>query len=153
MLRSLPILAAVLGCLGFAPAPFRKPIPPDPTPAQWKKLQGNWVRARYYVNGGTLHQDGNTQVTISGKAMTYFTNGQPNSWWTMTLNARVSPPILDLEGRPGPTSTPVFLGVYRLEKDTLILCARQAQNPAQRPTKVDERQMGVLVEVFERKKP
>ena len=153
MLRSLPILVAAALCLGFAPAPFRKPAPPDPTPAQWKKLQGHWVRVRYYTNGGTLSRDGNTLMTVSGKGVTYSTNGAPNSWWTMTLDARPSPPILDMQGQPGPMGTTVFMGVYRLEKDTLILCARQTRDPAQRPTKVDEHQMGVLVEVFERKKP
>ncbi len=153
MFRGLPILVAVVLCLGFAPAPFRKPPPPDPTPAEWKKLQGNWVRVRYYANGGALHQDGNTTVVVSGKGMTYLTNGQPNSYWTITLNARTSPPILDLHGQPGPGGTQAFLGVYRLEKDTLFLCARQTQDPAQRPAKIDQHLAGVLLEVFERRKP
>src|SRR5205823_2369007 len=121
--------------------------------AQWKKLQGDWVRVRYYANGGVLHQDGSTTVTIAGKGMTYFTNGQPNTTWSMTLDARASPPILDLQGQAGPTGAPVFLGVYRLEKDTLVLCARQTQAPALRPRKFDLHQPGVLIEVFERRKP
>jgi uncharacterized protein (TIGR03067 family) len=146
----LLIVAASL-LIGFTPAPFLVPKRPDSSQEQLKKLQGEWVRTRWNVSGEEYQV---TPVTISssGKRMTLTLARLPPDRWTIRLDASKSPKVFDIEGTTPGVKGVVFVGIYRLEGDTLTLCSRWSKAEKDRPTDFDAKPH-VWLEVFQRRQP
>jgi uncharacterized protein (TIGR03067 family) len=150
MFKRAALLGAAGLALAFAPAPFPKP---DPSKAELKRLQGTWVQT-LCTRGGTpvaVASQGELTVVIAGDRMTYNAAGGGGSEWVITLDARTKHRIMDLTG-VGRSAGNNFLGVYRLQGDTLTLCSRLATPPTTRPANLTDRQPGDWLEVFQRRR-
>jgi uncharacterized protein (TIGR03067 family) len=140
-MRTCALLVAGL-TLGFAPAPFSQP---NSTRGDRKKLQGEWVRVRYTLNGKPVTTAA-IRVVIAGDRLRYGAAPGVDEW-ALTLDATKKPKVLDFKSvSPGGKT---FWGVYRLEGDTLTIWSRAGDNEALRPKDYGEG-AGVCVEVFKR---
>jgi uncharacterized protein (TIGR03067 family) len=145
MFRLLMLLFA-FASLAFAPLPFPKP---RPAATDLDALQGEWQRVRVTVNG-TVYDESKapTTIVIEGGRMKYAVSGKPTNEWEFTLAPKEGPKQFDRKGTRGAALRLVYLGVYRIEKDTFILCSC----PGTRPTNFDGVGIGVYLETFTRKK-
>jgi uncharacterized protein (TIGR03067 family) len=75
-----------------------------------------------------------------------------NNTWTLRLDASKTPKGLDME-MEGATPPVTFVGIYRLEGNTLTLCSRRSKAAKDRPTAFDGSRPGVWLEVFRRRQP
>ena len=130
------------GSLAFAPAPFPKKR--DRAQEETKRLEGRW-RQVSGQNVGVLMRIEPGRMTFSGWAST--APGARVSY-DLTLEARKSPPSYAI-AYPG-RNEPAFLGIYKLEGDTLTLCSNLAGHG--RPTAFEGPGRGSSFEVYRRVK-
>jgi uncharacterized protein (TIGR03067 family) len=151
MRKSASLLVGVILSLGFAPAPLPKP---DSTKTELKKLQGTWIRVRCTLSGQlmTTGPQGNIRAVINGNRLQYVQDGSSTTDWALTVDARKKPKVFDIKGITPSISTFTFLGVYRLEGDTLIVSSRRTTNDNERPADFDGSKRGVYIEIFKRGK-
>jgi uncharacterized protein (TIGR03067 family) len=128
MRRILPLLAVLL--VGFAPAPFPKPVRGSDMPL----LQGAWF-------GG-----GHVEARFKRDRLTYYRDGKRVNVYRVTLEPKAEPKAFDLAGSDGRN----YRGIYSLEKDTLKMCSRGRGKP--RPTAFEEGNESHF-EVLKRQKP
>jgi uncharacterized protein (TIGR03067 family) len=130
MHRPLLLLAIVLS-LAFAPAPFprrqRERGRDHP-----KRIMGEW--------------QGGHRLLIRPGRLTYNPGTQPAAY-ALTLDTNRWPAAYDL-AHPG-TATPRWLGIFKVEGDTLTLCYRSAEQG--RPAAFGS--PGAITEVYKRLKP
>jgi uncharacterized protein (TIGR03067 family) len=92
-------------------------------------------------------------AVISGGCLRYRRNGAVISVWAIKVDPRFRPARLDMRGAVAKDRRrPVFLGVYRLEGDTLTICVRQTADPRQRPKACRISVQADILEVFKRVK-
>ena len=104
----MPLLAVL--CLAFAPAPFPKPARGK---SDLERLKGSWFG------------DGGLEARFDGDRLTYYRNGELVNVYRVTLNAAATPKAIDLKGIGGGAADGrSYLGIYRLEKDTLQMYSR-----------------------------
>jgi uncharacterized protein (TIGR03067 family) len=80
--------------------------------------------------------------------MKYAVSGKPTNEWEFTLAPKESPKQFDRKGTKGAALGLVYLGVYRIEKDTFVLCSC----PGTRPADFGGIGPGVYVETYRRMK-
>jgi uncharacterized protein (TIGR03067 family) len=152
-MRVRMLLLVVVGlAVGFAPAPFPRRDGLEPGKADWKKLQGEWVRTRSLVGGVAQLSSTVTTVTISGDRLTYILGGRPTYVYAMTLDVSKKPRALDIKGLSLGVEKTTFWGIYRLEGDTLTIWSRMGSTADARPTDFNETLPGLYFEVFQRRK-
>jgi uncharacterized protein (TIGR03067 family) len=148
MVKYGPLFALL--ALGFAPAPLPKP---DPSRIDLNEIQGQWIRVGCTVAGVSIRDPLQvTEVEVAGDRMKYAGPGVSTPQWTILLDARKKPKVLDVTGSDGAEKGVTYWGVYRLEGDTLTLCARKGGSPSVRPRDFAGTDQGVIVEVFKRRK-
>ena len=145
-MRRIVSVFIVLSSLAFAPAPVYRAKPDRRTDLE--KIQGEWVRVSILTDG-KRHEEavGSVVPTIKGDTMAF---GSPNDTWRLTLDATKSPKQFD--GRRL-ESDMYFVGVYKLEGDSLVVCWHLSKSESDRPASFDPAQPNVWLHVFERKKP
>jgi uncharacterized protein (TIGR03067 family) len=142
----LPLLTAVL--LGFAPAPFPRV---DRTKADLKKLQGEWVRVSHAVGGNPLSPQ-ETTLVIAGDRLEYGEHPGKEGW-EIVLNAQTTPKRFDRTWRRSQNlPSACWIGVYSLQGDTLTICSVRNADDEDRPTNLDGKLPGQVLEVFTRLK-
>jgi uncharacterized protein (TIGR03067 family) len=117
-----------------APVPWPKP--------NLKRMQGEWVLVRRFIDGRERSRPESTTVTIESTRMAILTSTSPSSFsggeWEITVYAR----HLDMKG-PGN----ILLGLYRIEGDTMTICFSDKH----RPTRFDGSKTGVQLWVLHKK--
>ena len=124
------LLLLVLLSLAFAPAPFpRRQRRPD----EAKKILGMWL--------------GPNRLLIEPGRLTYHP-GANSSFYHLRIDASRRPATYDIG--MGSPDRPDFLGIFKVEGDTLTLC----YNPASRgrPTAFTGPGRGFQIEVYKRAK-
>jgi uncharacterized protein (TIGR03067 family) len=144
----LLLLTAATLSLAWAPAPFPRP---DRGKRGLEKLHGTWRRVHCSLHGKPV-QMGEMTVEIVGDRMTILLPNKPKSEWTITLDATKKLKVFDFTGRPGPARGHCFLGVFRLDGDTLTVCSSTKGAAGVRPTSLDGSGHGVLLQAFTRLK-
>ncbi|MGL4551664.1 MAG: TIGR03067 domain-containing protein [Gemmataceae bacterium] len=146
MRRIIPFLA--LSSLAFAPLPFPKP---DPAKDDLRKLQGEWVRVSCTIDGEAGREDpGSVKVKIDGSMMAF---GSPGDTWGITLDGRKEPKHIDSRNTVRKGADSVFLGIYRLEGDTLTICWRNTVAGGVRPAGFNPHEPRVWLHTYTRKRP
>jgi uncharacterized protein (TIGR03067 family) len=145
----LLLLLAAVASLAFAPAPLPKP---DPTKADWQKLQGKWVRLSFTVGGQPMQMKDTTTVVFSGNRLKYTGPTMSTHEWSINLDAKKKPKVLDMTGVQGGEKGVTYWGIYRLEGDTLTVCGFKGTNDSARPRDFNGFKPGVLIEIFKRLK-
>jgi uncharacterized protein (TIGR03067 family) len=136
-------ILAVLS-LAFAPAPLPKP---NSTKADLQSMQGEWVRT-LYTTGGKPATTAVSNVVIFNNHLRYGSTPGSDEW-IITLDARKKPKVFDIRSTRDKS---VYLGVYRLEKDTLKVWSCAGADESKRPLHCDASRPGVCFEVFQRRK-
>jgi uncharacterized protein (TIGR03067 family) len=150
-MRNALLLAFALVAFGFAPAPFPKAErkDDDPNVTDLARLQGTWEETAYIVGPQRTKGDG-TRAVVAGSRMTFHSrNGNINSDWMITLDARARPKGMSCSPRKG-TAGAAHESVYSLEGDTLTLCYPLGRDYNKRPaalTPGPDRAVMILVRV------
>jgi uncharacterized protein (TIGR03067 family) len=97
--------------------------------------------------GGKPSAEAAVSVLISDRHFVYVVD-RLRQEWTLTLNARSRPKILDV--RCTGVMGFVYRGVYRLDGDTLTICSVRSICAADRPKDFRGSGPGQVVEVFRR---
>jgi uncharacterized protein (TIGR03067 family) len=100
-------------------------------PTDLDALQGEWVLERVETDGKVLQNRPAERLTIRGNEIRY--PGEPEAV-RFRIDPEKSPPRMDMDGR-APQS-----GIYRLEGDQWMLCARSQWD--ERPTRFETRPGG-----------
>jgi uncharacterized protein (TIGR03067 family) len=90
-----------------------------------KKLQGHWVITQLEHGGKKTPAKEllNLAVEVSGSKMTTREAGELKEDTTLTrLDAKATPPALDLKVNSGADVDKVVLAIYQLKDDTLTIC-------------------------------
>jgi uncharacterized protein (TIGR03067 family) len=146
-MRSVLSLIAVL-LVGFAPAPFPKKIKPVRR-TDLEQLQGSWVRVSYSSCGRWV-SDGETIVRFIGSHM-MMCRGR-TSEWVVKINPRTNPKHIDRKGFTDNVKDYQFVGLYRLDGDTLMLAECHGSSETDRPLTFDHGAPGVLIQILKRAK-
>jgi uncharacterized protein (TIGR03067 family) len=138
MRRTLLLLAGLL--IGFAPAPFPRQQRPDAASQRdLQAMQGEWTE-RFADSAA---------VTIIGDRMVHTSDYE----WKLTLNGKTTPKRIKAVGVGPRLAGKTRLGIYRLEKDRIIICWRRGSaGKLDWPANLDLIQKDVWVEVFTRVK-
>ena len=144
------LLFSTVLLVGFAPAPFPRSEKPESRKDQMKKLQGEWVRTRTVIAGRVFPVTAVTMI-IDGDRMTDTLAGTRQNTWTIRLDAGKTPKVFDIEMTTEGVKGTTFVGIYRLEGDTLTLCSRWSKAEKDRPKDFDGSKRGVWLEVFRRR--
>jgi uncharacterized protein (TIGR03067 family) len=140
--RLLLVVLAVLP-LSFAPAPF-------PRRTKSKPLNGTWQRVSY-VRGGWRFPNAALEIVISHDRVYYPHNNGGILEAVLVVNDTTNPRTFDLRDA-NPRSRWHYLGIYRLDGDTLVLCST-AVGVGPRPRAFSGAPGQNHLEVFKRKKP
>ncbi len=134
MRKQLLFLTAVAFVLGFAPAPFPRPGRRiDDT----RGLEGTWMRPA-----------GGSQIIIKRGQMIYNPGPRPYVY-LLKLDLARKPAAYDITGAPGgPVAGRAFLGICKMEGDTLTLCYNAASKG--RPANFVGPGQGMFTEVYKR---
>jgi uncharacterized protein (TIGR03067 family) len=143
-MRTLSLVLLSVLCLAFAPAPFRRPDRVADPKYELHRLQGEWVRVSLHIDGKP--STASTEMSVTGTRMQF---GSVDDRWDISIDPRASPRRIDLVRTNDRKN--VFRGIYRLDGDSLTVCARQYGSPADRPTTFDSSARGVWFEVYKRK--
>jgi uncharacterized protein (TIGR03067 family) len=141
----VPLIAVLT--MAFAPVPFPKTTKPDRR-ADLEKLRGSWVRVSY-SSGGQRFSDGDTIVEFAGNCMTMCRGGK--SEWVVRIDPKKNPKHINLKGVSDPVENCRFVGVYRLDGDTLIIACCHGSTETDRPMNFDGGQ-GIIVQTLKRTK-
>jgi uncharacterized protein (TIGR03067 family) len=144
MVRCASLLALAALSLAFAPAPLTRR---DSSKEDLKKIQGEWVRVHYTINGKLT--GGECWITIAGTLLRYGNNPGSDEW-TISIDARKKTKMIDLVSFKDKKKT--YRGIYRLQEDTLTIYSRASPSEKDRPTRFDPSQGNLDVEVFKRRK-
>jgi uncharacterized protein (TIGR03067 family) len=148
MRRVLPLLAVL--SLAFAPVPPYRPNP-DPSKGDLQKLQGAWVRFHCSVDGQVIKErPGGVTAKIEGASMAF---GSPGDTWDVTLDAGKVPKRIDSRNTTRKGKGSVYLGLYRLEGDTLTIVWRRDDAGGGRPSGFDPAEPNVMLHAYTRKRP
>lgn len=90
----------------------------DPKP---ESLDGEW-RVVELVKDGTAEKKDKLAVTIKGDKFTVI-GGTREEASTFTLDPKAKPAAIDLKPEKGNKGVESAKGIYKLEKDTLTICA------------------------------
>ena len=138
MRRILPLLTVL--CLGFAPAPFPRPIR-----GELKALQGQWEQIRY--QGRSPGLNGPEVFVFRGNHLIHRKRS-----WRVRIDPSHSPKVLDLK-EPGTMSGAkvTLQGIYKLEGDTLTFCYRDETGSGGRLSAFDTSSPATHLHVLKRK--
>jgi uncharacterized protein (TIGR03067 family) len=142
MRHVVPLIALLT--MAFAPAPFPKATKPDRR-ADLEKLQGSWVRV-WYSSCGRWFSDGETIVEFAGNHMTMCRGDK--SEWIVRIDPKKDPKHIDLKGLTDSVKDCQFVGVYRLDGDTLIIACCHGSTETDRPMNPDRGGAGIIVETL-----
>jgi uncharacterized protein (TIGR03067 family) len=121
--------------LAFAPAPFPRAVKPE-REDDLKKLQGAWVR------------DGDKcLIQVTGQRVQFPSKSDA---WVIRLDAKTTPRRIDFVHHQDKKN--IFLGIYRIEGDTLTYCVRHSADEKTRPKEFASKD-GAWLQVYRRQKP
>jgi uncharacterized protein (TIGR03067 family) len=120
------LLAVTLGLVAAAPVPEKKD--------ELKKVEGDWVFTSWDQSGLLLPEERLSEAKWSVKGNKYtFTMGAATEEGTLKLDPGKKPAALDLAITSGPDKGKEQLGIYRIERDGIVLCLARA-GAKERPT-------------------
>jgi uncharacterized protein (TIGR03067 family) len=140
------LLLGLLGLLvGFAPAPF-------PRRTKSKPLDGTWQRVSY-EHGGYQIPNAALEMVISHDRVYFPRNSGGVLEAALVVGDTANPRTFDVKD-VNPHNHWHYVGIYRVEGDTLIMCSTANDNGAgQRPKDFSGAGAHNHLEVFKRKKP
>jgi uncharacterized protein (TIGR03067 family) len=125
-MRRFALLAVTLGLVAAAPVPEKKD--------ELKKFEGAWVFTSWDMGGQLLPEEALRDASFSVKGDKYtFQMGAATEEGTLKLDPGKKPAALDLTITSGPDKGKEQLGIYRLERDAIVLCLARA-GAKERPT-------------------
>jgi uncharacterized protein (TIGR03067 family) len=116
--RSTLLIVAVL-VMGFAPAPLPRRERPYTAKGDLEKMQGAWVIAQRYL-GEELRPWERAEVEFVGTRC-HFRFSDVSNEWDIQLDTQATPRSIDFMSNTDRTW--VLKGVYRFDRETLIVCA------------------------------
>ncbi len=120
------MLAVTLGLVAAAPVPEKKD--------ELKKFEGTWLFTRWELAGEALPEESLLDASFSVKGDKYtFQMGMATEEGTIKLDPARKPATIDLTITSGPDKGKVQLGIYRIERDAIVLCLTKA-GATERPT-------------------
>jgi uncharacterized protein (TIGR03067 family) len=148
---SLLIVSTFL-VLGFAPAPFPRPVKTEANRTALARMQGIWVVTWMEENGESIARIegkpvGGYRLTIAGNRATLGTIGerQPTRF-IIHIDATRKPKALDLKYDDDDR----LEAIYSLGGDTLVICGTKSKD--RRPAEFTTKE-GYAIAVFRRQKP
>lgn len=118
------LVALALGSFVAAPVPKEPPKPVG--------IEGEWKIVEF-VKNGRPREKGPATMTIKGDKMT-ISDGKRDEIAAITLDPKTNPATIDIRpeknGNPAPPDK-VVKGIYKIEKDKLIIC--YSMDDAERP--------------------
>jgi len=147
-MRKVALLLAAVA-LGFAPAPFPRP---DRNKDDLKEMRGDWAQVSLNV-AGQGRTVGSYTLRIDGDRLTWLSEEKAFVAWAVTLDSRKKPKSINATGVEGSVKGAAFVGVYKLEGDTLTICYIRSPGQREETAGFDPSKPGVWLEVFKRKKP
>jgi uncharacterized protein (TIGR03067 family) len=132
-----PLLLALAAlCLAFAPAPLPR-AKRTSTNGLAPSIEGRWL-----IEGPRL-------LEISATNWTLDPDRAPGPSYRLSTDRAAYPPTFDLFGvHTGGDGQPQWLGIYKIEGDTLTICYNRAENG--RPITFDGPDMGRFTQTFRR---
>ena len=119
------LLAVTLGLVAAAPAPEKKDL---------KQFEGAWVFTRWETGGLSLPEEVLREAKWSVKGDKYtFEMGAATEEGAIKLDPARKPAAIDLTITSGIDKGKVQLGIYRIERDAIVLCLAKA-GARERPT-------------------
>jgi uncharacterized protein (TIGR03067 family) len=148
MRHVLPLFALLT--MAFAPAPPYRPKP-DLSKEDLRQLQGAWGRVHCSVDGAVIKErPGGVTVKIEGARMAF---GSPGDTWSVTLDAGKKPKRIDCLNTTRKGKGSLYLGLYRLEGETLTISWRRDDAGGGRPLGFDPAEPNVMLHAYTRIKP
>ncbi len=109
------LLAVALGLVAAAPVPEKKD--------DLKKFEGDWAFIRWEQSGQLLPEENLREAKWSVKGNKYtFEMGLVSEEGTIKLGPGKKPAAVDLTITAGPDKGKEQLGIYRVERDAIVLC-------------------------------
>jgi uncharacterized protein (TIGR03067 family) len=125
-MRRFALLAVTLGLVAAAPVPEKKD--------DLKKFEGAWVFTSWEIGGQLLPEETLRETRWSVKGNKYtFEMGNLTEEGTLKLDADKKPATVDLTINSGPDKGKEQLGIYRVERDAIVLCLARPGDK-ERPT-------------------
>ena len=125
-MRRFALLAVTLGLVAAAPVPEKKD--------ELKKFEGAWVFTGWEVGGQSLPEEvlRDTKWSVKGNKYTFEMRGVTEEG-TLKLDPGKKPAAVDLTITSGPDKGKEQLGIYRIDRDAIVLCLAPA-GAKERPT-------------------
>jgi uncharacterized protein (TIGR03067 family) len=124
-MRRFALLAVTLALVAAAPVPEKDDL---------KKFEGDWVFTSWDQSGQLLPEESLREAKWSVKGNKYaFEMGPVSEEGTIKLAPAKKPATVDLAITAGPDKGKEQLGIYRIEKDAIVLCLARAGSK-ERPT-------------------
>jgi uncharacterized protein (TIGR03067 family) len=120
------LLAVSLGLVAAAPVPEKKD--------ELKKFEGDWVFTGWEQGGQSLPEERLREAKWSVKGNKYtFQMGPRTEEGTLKLDSGKKPAAVDLTITAGADKGKEQLGIYRIERDAVVLCLAEP-GAKERPT-------------------
>jgi uncharacterized protein (TIGR03067 family) len=157
-MRALPLLLLAGGLTLTADAAPAPPGKADPSKAELKTLQGEWVEVASSRGGVPDPQPVSSpaRLVITGDRMAY--GGKDDSLmdpreWVIRLDVCERPKVFDTRLKGKWTRPKVYHGVYSLDRVTLTICFVVTGREKDRPKGLTGNRPGQYRRVFKRRKP
>jgi uncharacterized protein (TIGR03067 family) len=125
---------------------------PGEAEQELEKLQGTWTAVYREFRGFGFKAGEFPAATMTIKGDKWISNVGQKSTFTITLNPSAQPKHFDTSCSEGPFAGKVFLGIYKLEGDTLTIVDSSGEK--ERPTGFSTKDNSALkLYVFQRSKP
>jgi uncharacterized protein (TIGR03067 family) len=109
-----------------------------------EKLQGDWVLHSQETKGKVINSGGSKTYTVKGNEYTFGSPMSKGGKVKFTIDASKDPKTIDTSA----SSSPVRLGIYKVEGDTLTICHETGSGI--RPTEFKTTQNGGSLVVWKR---
>ncbi len=110
-------LFAVFAFVTFAAAP----VPKEPPKAPVESIEGEWKLVEFVKEGRPREKEAITTMTFKAGKLT-IADGKRDETATYTLDPKATPFAIDLVPEKGGGRKETVKGIYKIEKDKLIIC-------------------------------